>query len=762
MKKLLVTGIVQGVGFRPQVYRLAGQFGLKGYVKNLGDAGVEIVVSGQEAAIADFTRAISERKVKNARIDAITELPPGNEQGAAFDDFRIMESGGSGAPGTIPPDHAMCESCLEEVFDPGDERRYSYAFTSCTDCGSRLSTIHALPYDRANTSLAQFPMCEDCGREYEDPGDRRLHFQGNTCGRCGPRYALHDGSGKELPFEAQRQVVAETVRLLAQNKVIAIKGVTGTHLAFRAGSAPTLQRLREAFGRPQKPFAVMAPGVDAIKAFAVISAAEQEALLSSARPIVLLEKKAGGLPDTISPGLANVGVMLPHAGIHHLIFEKFKEPLVMTSANFPAQPMLTRNNEILRRLEGVADFFLLHDLEVRTRVDDSVMRFAGPAPLFIRRSRGYAPSRIGLPFENSRTLLCLGSETNNTIALIRKGEATISQYVGDTSNLETLACMDRAVRTLLDMTGTSFSDIDAVGVDMNPAFDIRAYAKKLSCSLSLPVRSIQHHMAHAASLMGEHGVRDMVCIAVDGIGYGEDGKIWGGEIITAGNGGLRRTGHLKEQRMPGGDAATIFPARMLAGILFDAMGTGARDVLLRVKHLFRHGESEINVVLRQLEADLNVVRTTSCGRVLDALAALLGICGRRTYDGEPAMKLEAACAEPSFDIPVEISGSVLNTTRIVVEAARLLDRGADPGGIGASCQQAIALGLATIAVDKAKAAGIEAVGLTGGVAYNKMIHLAVREHVEKAGLRFVTNSAVSCGDGGISFGQGVYMIINAL
>ena len=760
MKKLLVTGIVQGVGFRPQVYRLAAQFGLKGYVKNLGDAGVEIVVSGQDDAIAAFTRDITDSQVKNARIDEVRELPLEDEAEAAFDDFRIIESGGSGATGTITADHAMCEACIEEVFDPGNERRYAYAFTSCVDCGSRLSTIHALPYDRANTSLAEFPMCEDCGREYEDPGDRRLHFQGNTCNRCGPRYTLYDGSGKELPFETARDVIAETVRHLAENKIIAIKGVTGTHLAFRATDAATLQRFRETFGRPAKPFAVMAPDVDAIKTFAEVSGREKEALLSSARPIVLLEKKADSLPEMISPGLANVGVMLPHAGIHHLIFEKFKEPLVMTSANFPAQPMLTRNNEILERLEGVADFFLLHDLDIHTRVDDSVMRFSGPAPLFIRRSRGYAPSRVRLPFENNRTLLCLGSEMNNTIALIRNQEAFISQYVGDTSNVETLACMDRAVRTLLAMTGTDFSDIDAIGVDLSPAFDIRGYAKKLAARRSLPLHFIQHHMAHAASLMGEHGAADMVCIAVDGIGYGEDGKIWGGEIITAKDGALQRTGHLKEQRMPGGDAATIFPARMLAGILFDAMGADARDVLLRVKHLFRHGESEINVVLGQLQADLNVARTTSCGRVLDALAALLDLCGSRTYDGEPAMKLEAACTEPAYDIPVEISGSVLDTTKIVMEAARLLDQGSDPGKIGASCQQALALGLAKIAVDQAKAAGIEAVGLTGGVAYNEMIHLSVKEHVEKTGLRFVTNNIVPCGDGGISFGQGVYMIMN--
>ncbi len=453
------------MGFRPHVYRLALQLGLTGYVKNLGDAGVEIAVSGQDSAMAEFTRALNESKVKNARIDTIRELPSEDESGAALTDFRIIESGGSGATGTIPADHAICEACLEEVFDPGNERRYSYAFTSCVDCGSRLSTIHTLPYDRANTSLAQFPMCEECGREYEDPADRRLHYQGNTCGRCGPRYTLHDGNGEKLPFKTARNVVAETVRLLEENKIIAIKGVTGTHLAFRATDAATLQRFRETFDRPQKPFAIMAPDMDAIKALAEVSSREEEALLSSARPIVLLEKKAGGLGEKISPGLSNAGIMLPHAGIHHLIFEKFKEPLVMTSANFPGQPMLTESKEILERLAGVADFFLLHDLPIHTKVDDSVMRFCGSAPLFIRRSRGCAPSHIRLPFENSRTLLCLGSEMNNTIALIKSQEAFISQYVGDTSNVETLACMDRAVMTLLDMTGTSFSEIDAIGVD---------------------------------------------------------------------------------------------------------------------------------------------------------------------------------------------------------------------------------------------------------------------------------------------------------
>lgn len=756
MKRLLVKGTVQGVGFRPFIYRLARRYGLKGYVRNLGDAGVEIVAAGDDGVIARFTEAIVREKVKNARIDDISVLPPVEESEEGFEDFTIISSGGLGAPGIIPPDSAVCDACIEELFDPENTRRYFYAFTSCVDCGSRLSTIHALPYDRPNTSLGHFPMCDDCRTEYDNPEDRRLHYQGIACSRCGPRYSLHDGEGNVILFKTAVDMVREAAAGLRRGNVLAIKGVTGTHIACTTTDEAVLGRFRKTFGRPEKPFAIMVRSIDTAETFAHLSPGEKETLQSPARPIVLLRLKADSpLPGKISPGLHTIGVMLPYAGIHHLIFRFFDEPLVMTSANFPGQPMLTDNGKILERLRGVVDFFLLHDLDIENRCDDSVLRFAGRTPLFIRRSRGYAPSQIRLPFEITKTILCLGSELNNTVCLCKGNEAYLSQYVGDTTHVETLAYMDRAVKTLLDMTRTKPGDVDAVCVDLNPAFDIRRYGETLAGRCAAALQTVQHHMAHLGSLIGERGGGDMAAITIDGIGYGSDGKAWGGEIFTVREGKVERRGCLKEQRMPGGDAATMYPPRMLAGILYDRMGPGVKDLLMRRSDHFRHGTNEIAVLTRQLEKNLNVVRTTSCGRVLDALSALLGICCKRTYDGEPAMKLEAAATQPAYEIPVKIQEGILDTTEIVAGAARLLEEGKDPGKIAASCQAALAAGLARMAMDEALRLEINVIGLSGGVAYNEMIHTTIRQLVEKGGFTFVTNTKVPCGDGGIAFGQAI-------
>jgi hydrogenase maturation protein HypF len=758
MRKLLVTGIVQGVGFRPFVYRLAVRHGLRGYVKNLGDAGVEILLIGGEGPIARFTEALTAEKPGNARIDEVRTLPADGVSPAAHPGFEIVESGGLGAPGTIPPDGAVCDACLAEIFGPRGGRRHGYPFTSCVDCGSRLSTIHALPYDRPRTSLARFPMCEHCRREYEDPADRRLHYQGICCSLCGPSYALLDAEGASIPFPSTWAMVEEAARRLRGGAVLAVKGVTGTHIACLATDDGVLERFRKTFGRPQKPFAVMARDLEAVRAFALASPGEEEALLSRARPIVLLTVREGGtVSPLVSPGLRNIGVMLPYAGIHHLLFSRIDAPLLMTSANFPGQPMLTQNGEILRRLAGVVDGFLLHDLEIRNRCDDSVMRTAGGSLLFIRRSRGFAPASIRLPFRLTRALLCLGSELNNTVCLAKGREAFVSQYVGDTTHVETLDYLERAVGTIMDMTRTAFGDLGAVAVDLNPAFDIRRVAEGTARRHGLPLVGVQHHEAHAGSLMGEHGAGPLVVVAVDGIGYGGDGAAWGGEIFAVGEGRIERAAHLKSQRMPGGDAATIHPMRMLAGILFDGLGPGAGEALAPFAGRFERGRAELDVVVRQLERDLNVVRTTSCGRILDAVAALLGLCGRRTYDGEPAMKLEAAAASaaPALEIPVVVEGGVLDTTAIVLAALRLVERGADAGAVAASCQAALAGGLAAMAIDVARARGIGLVGLSGGVAYNGMIHAVIERKVEAAGLRFVTNVAVPCGDGGIAFGQAV-------
>ena len=754
-RKILVKGIVQGVGFRPFIYRLATRFNLVGHVKNLGDAGVEIFAAGQHEKIEEFINAITKEKVKNARIDEITstqiELPdPLPEK------FHILESGGLGAPGTIPPDTAMCPACLDEIFDEKNIRRFFFPFNSCTDCGSRLSTIHRLPYDRQNTSLHKFAMCNDCQKEYENPDDRRFHYQGITCKNCGPSYTLHDAEGKPFLTSSVKNLIENAITMLREGKILAIKGLTGTHIAVKITDDSILKKFRKTFTRPQKPFAIMAGDMNMVNKIANVTPAEKDVILSSARPIVLLKSnESSRISKLVSPELHNIGTMLPYAGIHHLIFKYLDEPLLMTSANFPGQPMLTENSAIIEKLRGVVDGFLLHNLDINNRCDDSVVKVVGETPLFIRRSRGYAPSTIRLPFKITKTILCLGSELNNTVCLIKGSEAHLSQYIGDTRHTETMEYLSRAIDTLLEMTRTKYENIDAVTVDLNPAFDLKFHAEKFCREKNLKLFPVQHHIAHSGSITGECGEKEIVVIAIDGIGYGLDGKIWGGEIFTIKNRIFERAGHLEEQKMPGGDLATIFPLKMLAGILFEPMGSKLRDFLLEKKEYFKYGKQEIDVLLRQIEKGINVVMTTSCGRVLDSISALLDICYERTYDGEPAMKLEAIATEPSFELPVVIKNGIFYTTPVVLECLKLVSAGKDPRKIAASAQTAIARGLAKMAIHEAKQKGIKTVGLTGGVAYNEMIHLTIKNIVLENNLNFVTNQQVPCGDGGISFGQGI-------
>ena len=646
---------------------------------------------------------------------------------------RQSRDGGEGG-GTIPPDIATCNRCLADIDDPVS-RYHGYWATSCTDCGPRFTVIEALPYDRPRTAFRDFPMCDDCRREYTDPLDRRYHAQTIACPKCGPRL---------LYIEAGRETEGDPVKLAAaalrEGKIVAIKGIGGTHIACDATREEAVAELRKRLSRPGQPFALMARE-DQIMRFASPTEEEWKLLRSPRRPIVVLREKPGYLAPAVAPGLHTVGVMLPYSGLHHLLFKQLAFPLVMTSANFPGRPMLIENEEIIRKLAGVADGFLLHNRRIVARCDDSVVRVSGGAPTFLRRSRGWVPEPISLDL-GEEPLLALGAELNVAFALYHRGKVYLSQHIGNVAHLETLEFLQEAIEHLLAITGAPRPR--RIACDLHPAFA----TTKLARELGEPV-PVQHHVAHVAGLAAEWDVEEIVGIAADGYGYGMDGKAWGGEVIVWRRGHAERAGSLVEVPMPGGDLATLRPGRMAASYL---MAAGLDPAASRLS------SQELAAVRLQIVRGLNCPATTSAGRFLDAVAAWLGLCQERTYEGEPAMRLEAAAAAGH---PLEIEPPIregkrrllLDTVEIFRSLVELREGGASVEDLAATAQATLAWGLARIAIRVARRHGIRAVGLTGGVAVNEAIASAVREEVEGANLAFLSHLKVPPGDGGIAFGQ---------
>lgn len=731
-KRIHVAGTVQGVGFRPFVYRIALRHGLSGHVRNLGDAGVEIEAEGPPEAVAGFLLSLREEAPPLAEVAslAVEDLPPLGTR-----DFRILPSrdGGEGT-GMIPPDVATCPSCLGDIDAP-ESRYHGYWATSCTDCGPRFTVVEALPYDRPRTSMRDFPMCADCAKEYTDPLDRRHHAQTIACPRCGPHLVYVEGA-REVPGDP----LDLAVEALQAGKVVAIKGLGGTHLACDATREEMVAELRRRLGRPGQPFAVMARA-DLVERFAEPSEEEWALLCSSRRPIVVLPHRPGYLAPSVAPGLHTVGTMLPYTGLHHLLLRELSFPLVMTSANFPGRPMLTENERILGELHEVADAFLLHNRRIVARCDDSVVRIAAGAPVFLRRSRGWVPEPIPLDL-GAEPLLALGGDLNVTCAIYHRGKVYLSQHIGNTEHLDTQEFLRQALRHLLHLVGAPFPR--RIACDLHPGFATGRLARELGEAIP-----VQHHVAHVAGLAAEWGVSEVVGLALDGYGYGEDGQAWGGEVIVWRQGTAVRAGSLTPVPMPGGDLATLRPGRMAASYLL-AAGHDPQESGLSPR--------ELAAVRLQIERRVNCPLTTSAGRFLDAVAAWLGICEERTYEGEPAMRLEAAAARGRA-LPLEPlirSGDerpVLDTVAIFRRLHELREEGARPEDLAATAQDALGRGLAQMAVAVAREEGIPAVGLTGGVAVNDAIARAVRAEVEKAGLRFLAHRKVPPGDGGLSFGQ---------
>ena len=724
---IIIRGIVQGVGFRPFVYAKAREFGITGTVKNLGSE-VEIHAFGDR--FEEFLEAVS-RGTPLSRIDSVIVR---DMRGDPPDTFIILESGSGSRSGFIPADVATCDDCITDIFTPGG-RYEGYWATSCVNCGPRYSIINAIPYDRERTSMEAFPMCDACGSEYTNPSCRRHHAQTIACAACGPRLSLLRADGTPVAVE---DPVRETAALLDAGSIVAIRGIGGFHIACVEEAAGVLKRR---LGRSEQPLAVMTTP-DEVERIAVVSDEDRRILHSRARPIVVLEKRDPLSHQAIS-GLHTIGCMLPYSGLHHLLFADLAHRLlIMTSANLPGYPMITDVSGALDRLSGMVDYILTHDRRIVNRCDDSVVRDG----YIIRLSRGLAPKRAAVDL-GDQCILGVGPELNANISIYRGGFCITSPHVGNVRNPRTLAYLQETVERLGGFVGARY---DRVVHDLHPQFLSTRYAREVAEAAGAELLAVQHHRAHIAAATRE----ECVGIAIDGVGYGDDGTVWGGEVFAGQVPHLDRVAHLEVVPMPGGDLATRYPERMLYGILPTA---GVRDMLAS------RGWSaiELGVLSRQVERGLNVTGTSSTGRVLDAAAALLGICRERTYDGEPAMKLESAAyagRASAWDLEFRRDGGceVLSTRSILAEAYRRSAAGERTGDVAASIQYNLARGVAAMAIRAADELGIPRVALSGGVAYNRAIRETIIGEVRAAGLEAVMNREYPLGDGCISFGQVVY------
>ncbi|HID25171.1 MAG TPA: carbamoyltransferase HypF [Thermoplasmata archaeon] len=743
-----VTGVVQGVGFRPFIYRLAKSHNLKGCVMNLGDAGVKITVQGKKEDVYRFIENIKKKTPPLAKIEEIKVEEKRREE--VFVDFSIMQSKHEkeSAGSIIPSDIGICDDCMRELFDPID-RRYLYFFITCTNCGPRFTIINSIPYDRERTSMASFKMCSECGEEYTNPANRRFHAQTVACHSCGPQVFLTDKRGVSLS-NSSIDALEKASKLLAEGNILAVKGNGGFHIACSVEDDEIILRLRGLLGREQQPFAIMARDFETVKRFAHVSEEEGKLLTSPVKPIVVVKKREEYdkfISKQVSPKLHTIGVMLPYTGLHALLFQWNKlNVLIMTSANKPGYPMVVDNEEAQKKLSPMVDYLLMHDRDIVQRCDDSVISFMGGKKTFLRRSRGYVPLPITLKNRFKDPVFATGPDTDVTFCILTNSQAFLSQHIGDTSHYETIEFFKKAFQHFQSLLDVKLS---IVTCDLHPRFATTLFAEQLSQEKNIPLIHIQHHHAHLASLLGEHNKEEMICVTADGFGYGKDGNAWGGEILLGGFSGYKRVGHLQLQPLVGGDLAAVYPLRVAAGIL----GDDAMDFLMQNKKTFPHGEEEITLIFKQLK-NKQYIYTTSCGRILDAVAAILGICYKRTYEGEPARKLEAAAYMGKDVLQIEpvIKGNTLDTSIIISKVFEYRDK-YSLRDLAYSAEEYVAKGLVDLAVEYAEQEDIRCIGFSGGCAYNAHILTRIRSIVEKAGFEFLQHEKVPPGDGGVSFGQ---------
>ena len=742
-----VRGVVQGVGFRPFVYRLAQDNTLAGWVLN-GEEGVEIYLEGAEPGLRAFVENLKTQSPPAASISAI-EVRPADPLG--LHEFRIRESRRQQHPTVrISPDLPVCDACLQELFNPAD-RRYWYPCINCTNCGPRYTVVLSLPYDRANTTMRAWPLDDYCRAEYRDPNNRRFHAQPVACGECGPGYFLRTSTETVLGSEPS---IRQAAHLLNQGSILAIKGLGGYHLACDASNSATVAALRQRKFRKEKPFALMVRDLSTARPLVELSADSERLLCSSARPIVLAKAKtsAHDVAAEVAPGNTELGVMLPYTPLHHLLFAAGSPPvLVMTSANRSSEPIAYEDDEALQRLSGIADAFLIGERPIARRVDDSVARAGAFGPVILRRSRGYAPGAVaGIP--SDRPILALGADLKNTITLVVDGQAFVSQHIGDLSDYQSLRAFHQTIQDFLSMYEVRSEELLVVH-DAHPQYLSTAHALELFDSSAI---AVQHHRAHIASVLAERGEWEarVVGVSFDGTGYGDDGDIWGGEIFVGSvRQGFRRAAHLRPASLPGGDSAALFPVHAAAGFLAGLHDSESRALPDLTQSPFNFSDS-YRQALRLVHSGVRTFATTSVGRLFDAAAALLGFIRPVSFEGQAAMWLEQiARAMPAQDCyPFPYNDHQLDFRPLLQSIMRDRLRSRRVEEIARAFQLGVAQGLRDAVIEMCKTENIDTVVLSGGVFQNELLLEDLKTSLPQQ-LRIWTNHAVPPNDGGISLGQ---------
>lgn len=752
--KIIISGIVQGVGFRPFVHKIASECNLSGYIQNQSDGVVEICIQGKRRDINLFLKKIKEEKPILAKYENIEiQEYPENQN---YQNFTIRSSSENikNYGSSIHPDVSICSKCIEEFFH--GKRRRNYYFVSCTDCGPKYTIFKKFPYDRANTTMNDFSMCPLCHVEYNNPYDRLFHYELISCKDCGPRFSILDSNGSTVEC---KDPILYSAKLLKEGNIIAAKGIGGFHLITSATDSDPIKRIRIKKNRKKKPFAVMSKDLKSVRSFAILNEKEKEVITSLQRPIVILEKSDSYyLSPWISPALNSIGVMLPYNAFQILLLNHIPyHTLVMTSGNYKDNPIISDNKTALKNLTDCADYFLTHDREIFTQCDDSIVKIIENNPILLRGSRGFSPLKISFPEEVPNCILALGCEKNLTFSIAYKSNCFLSQHIGNINNSESY----RYYKSMIDKMIKFYNQNPLYfACDMHPTMVTTKLAFKLSNDVSR-VFQIQHHHAHLASLMAEYGLQDIIGIICDGSGYGLDGSIWGGEIFQCENiRKIKRIGHLREQPLIGGDLATIYPLRMVVGMLMGNVD-GVENFLYSNLTHFPMGEKEIESIISINKSRL-YHKTTSTGRVLDAISSLLGICYQRTFEGEPAISLESNSINgKDILISPKISDNVLDTTyllKFIFENKNKFSL----KDLAYSAHVYIAKGLANIAIENALSSGIKVIGFSGGVASNKVITKVIKEEVEKSGVKFLQHKNIPPGDGGISVGQAYYTMSELL
>jgi hydrogenase maturation protein HypF len=745
--RYLFSGMVQGVGFRPFVYRLAVKKGLNGFVQNRSD-GVIAEVEGP-SVVADSFLADIRRELPP--LACITNIACTNLEIRHDRDFQIIPSDAKGhADVHITPDAATCPDCLQELFEPAN-RRFRYPFINCTNCGPRLTIINTIPYDRTNTSMACFSLCPQCLAEYANPADRRFHAEPNACAVCGPKLTLLDAEGK--PVETA-DPVKTAIDLLSSGHVIAIKGLGGFHLSVNAASDEAVKRLRSRKYREEKPLAIMVRDIDRARQIACVSPEEETLLTSPQRPIVLVKKnKSGLISESVAPNVPNLGIMLPYTPLHHLLLENHFMALVMTSANQVDEPICTGNREALERLQGIADYFLLHDRDILVRCDDSIAFAADGEPGLLRRSRGYVPQPITLK-DSMPPILALGGQLKTTHCILKGRYAFVSPHVGD---METPQARDFFHESIVLMKRITESDPRIVACDLHPAYYSTEAAQTIAAER---VIQVQHHHAHIVSCMAENQIDgDVIGLAMDGTGYGPDGNAWGGEFFIVSETGFQRFGHLQYLVLPGAEKAIREPWRIAASLLKTAYGASWKEIARQLNLI--PDKTPMDLFDKIIDGKIHSPLSSGLGRLFDGIAALIGLCTHVSFEGQAAMDLEAqATGSSGSSFPYEIlhnTGDPLILNMSPAIRAIVADVGArqNKAKIAASFHQTLINAFAAMAGEMRKVTGLTRVALSGGCFQNKILLAGVIDKLRISGFEVYCHRKVPANDGGLSLGQAV-------